>query len=127
MRTQRQINKDRKELQEQLPHARGGAAGKIVRQLVACTMDEVIMKMPTPDPYKIPHIFRNVDMTIPATKELTLYMWWVYRHHTEVLRYVHRESQQYNKHGGADNLSFARWKDKLEKDLCETWRDKYGG
>lgn len=107
--------------------AKGGAKTRYVRKLAACDLDEYILQTTSiPDAFSVHHIFTNKDLTIPATKELLVYLWQLYREDKEVLRYLHRKCQEYIKYNGCHVITFANWLEKLEKDLCDTWRNKYG-
>lgn len=70
-----------------------------------------------PDPANIPHIFFNIELTRPASKELADYLTLCLDHYPESLRYVFNKSQEYVGFGGCRKMTFAQWKTKLKKDL----------
>jgi len=70
-----------------------------------------------PDPTKIPHLFKNVELTKPASKELAEYMNYCLEHFPDALRYIHNASQEYVDYNGVKPLNYAQWKRKLMKDL----------
>lgn len=63
------------------------------------------------------HIFLNMNCTIPATPELARYIEFLLQQDEEHLRYIYRQSQQYNEHGGASKLSFQKWLRSLRYNL----------
>lgn len=72
------------------------------------------------DPLDVPWIFRNRDLTIPATRELKKYLMLVLDEDPELLRFLYRRSQEYTKFGGANAYTFVRWSKKLAKDVKNT-------
>lgn len=126
MRTLDEILKQRKELLEK-PKNKGGQAAQDIRDLTACELDIMLLDNPIElNPFNVPHVFKNKEMTIPATKELLLFLWACYRDDSDNLKYVFKRSQQYSQYGGAQKTTYGRWLAKFEKDLCDTWRNKYG-
>lgn len=69
------------------------------------------------DPVDIPWIFRNRDLTIPATRELQKYLALVIEEDVELLRFLYRRSQEYVKFGGANTYTFKKWVAKLKRDV----------
>lgn len=116
------------ELKLRVKTERGGTAQKTIREIAGLDLDIYIYEnnLTIPDPYDVPHVFKNKELTVPATKDLLIYLWMLYKQDKEVLRYLHRRSQEYINHGGAYLSTFKAWLNKLEKDLCEVWRTKYG-
>lgn len=72
------------------------------------------------NPEKIPFIFKDVTLTVPANKELKEWLLYMIKHYPEDLRVIHRRSQLYVKHGGSATYDFARWIRKLEKACIKT-------
>lgn len=72
------------------------------------------------DPIDVPWIFRNRDLTIPATRELKKYLQLVLDDDPEHLRFLYRRSQEYCKFGGANAYTWKRWLNKLTKDVNNT-------
>lgn len=72
------------------------------------------------DPSDIPWIFRNRDLTVPATRELKKYLQLVMDEDPELLRFLYRRSQEYTKYGGANAYTWQRWSNKLAKDVKNT-------
>lgn len=71
-----------------------------------------------PDPTKIPHVFFNVELTKPASKELHKYLSLCLEHYPDSLKYLHRKSQEYVKHGsGVRKMGYEDWKRKLATEL----------
>lgn len=70
-----------------------------------------------PDPQTIPHVFFNVELTRPASKELQQYLEAVLTHYPDHLRYIYDKSQEYTEHGGCRKMTYATWKKKLKSDL----------
>lgn len=69
------------------------------------------------DPKDIPWIFRNRDLTVPATRELKKYLQLVLEEDPELLRFLYRRSQEYQNYGGANAYTWKRWVNKLTKDV----------
>lgn len=126
MKTLEEILKAQKKLLDK-PKSKGGQAAQDIRDLTACDLDMYLLDNPVElNPFNVPHIFSNKEMTIPATKELLLFLWACYRDDKDNLKYLFHRSQQYSQYGGAMKTTYSRWLAKLEKDLCDTWRNKYG-
>lgn len=85
-------------------------------------IDETKISLET-DPKDIPWIFRNRDLTIPATRELKKYLLLVIEEDPELLRFLHRTSQKYIAYGGANTYAFGKWMKKLIRDLDKTTFD----
>lgn len=72
------------------------------------------------DPTTIPFIFRNRDLTIPATKELKEYLQIVVEEDEQLLKFLHSRSQEYINYNGANQYTFKKWITKLKRDLIKT-------
>lgn len=66
---------------------------------------------------KIPFIFKNRDLTIPANKILRDWLLDVLNNEPKDLLFLYRKSQEYTKHGGANTYSFDSWLRKIRKDV----------
>ena len=72
------------------------------------------------DPTTLPFIFKNKELTVPANQLLKDWLEYMVVHNPEVLKFLHTQSQEYVKHGGANAYTFERWKKKLKKDCSKT-------
>ena len=65
------------------------------------------------------HIFNNKECTSTPSKPLQEYLRYMYDNHRDDLDYIFRYAQQYTLHGGCYTMSWARWLDRLERDLIK--------
>jgi len=70
-----------------------------------------------PDPFTIPFIFRNRDLTLPANPALKEWLELTFQQDPEHLRFLYREQQKYILYGGGNTYTWKRWITKLERDL----------
>lgn len=79
--------------------------------------EEVVVATGTiPNPQDIPHVFMNVELTEPASKELASYLKIMLRQDLENLRYLYDKSQEFVEFGNR-KMTFAVWHKKLKVDL----------
>ena len=71
-------------------------------------------------PSKIPHIFRNRDLTVPANPLLKEWLLFVLKYDPDLLKYLYRAQGRYVKFGGGNSYTFKRWCGKLLKDTTKT-------
>lgn len=125
--TKIEIGKRELAARKKLKTVKGGAIATVLREIAACELDMwLLSNQSIPNPESIPHVFRNREMTMPATSEFMYYLWQVLRYDKEILRYIHSRSQLYVDYGGCTKLTFNKWVEKLQRDLCDLWRNKYG-
>lgn len=84
----------------------------------------MVQKKTTTNNYKtkeeIPlHVFSNKECTRTPSPELRKYLVFMLTNHADDLEYLWRSTQQYVHHGGCYVMTFAKWKDKLKKDLIK--------
>ena len=76
--------------------------------------------MNIPDPFTIPFIFRNRDLTIPANPSLKEWLDLAFKDNPDNLKFLYRRQQRYIMYGGGNSYTWARWITKLERDLIKT-------
>lgn len=63
------------------------------------------------------HMFWDTLLTQPVTDELAKYLRYMYENHQDSLKYLHRRCQQYKEYGGAYQVGFQQWLNRLNKEL----------
>lgn len=69
------------------------------------------------DPFKLAFIFKDISCTIPANKDLCIWLLWMFNNNQEDLRFLHQASQEYVSYGGGSKYTWKQWKHRLETNL----------